>query len=792
MKRRVFGVLLTAGLGVVLAMALAVSAGAAEIVDSGYCGGEGDGTNLTWTLDSGGVMTIVGVGEMENWSNISYPYPPWYDYRDEVKIIVVIKGVTNIGSCAFCGCDSLTSITIPNSITSIGDGAFTNCDSLTRVTIPNSVTSIARAAFQSCENLKNITIPNSVTSIEESLFSSCLSLSNITIPNSVTSIGDTAFNKCVSLTSITIPDKVTSIGGWAFNYCQSLKSVTIPNSVTNIDEWAFRDCTSLTDVYYGGTKAQLKTVVPDEDLELVFPSDTTIHYNSTGPRTLDELLSGDPTVYDNDLALIAAWLSKKTYDNDCANDESVRGYLTYDLGFDEAHHAKFYSNNYGGSLAYTVATKDYDGSGADKILVIACQGSTNPYELLKDATAAWKSTYQGYLVYDIVQDFYNDIEKGLEQVVEPGKTYKVLVTGHSLGGAAADLTGAKIMNGDCESVGRSQVFGYTFGAVNAIASDTPVTDGYRNLHHVYNNLDTFAPGESGLMLPTGMGRKYGKFGVMETFKKEYRTEVEWLRDKSIPFHAAEILNHINHDMDRYLDAVRSGLVTESPYRYHTEELFSGEPNNYTGYSVVACPVNIEVYRDGELAGRVVDNEVDTTVTTLDIEVENEVKTIFYPDNAAYELRINAYDAGSMVCYTEDLTGTGQVKLTTDVALEEGKTMTSAVGGEIEVPDVKLLVVDDAGEAVREVLSDGTERPLNGTLGPLSWTYAPLAGTVTVTGDLTSGSAVLAAAYNGAGQMLSVGSITQSGGTASVPLRAETIKLFWTDKNNRPLCASAEL
>ena len=37
---------------------------AADIVDSGYCGGEGDGTNLTWTLDSKGTLTISGNGKM--------------------------------------------------------------------------------------------------------------------------------------------------------------------------------------------------------------------------------------------------------------------------------------------------------------------------------------------------------------------------------------------------------------------------------------------------------------------------------------------------------------------------------------------------------------------------------------------------------------------------------------------------------------------------------------------------------------------------------------------------------
>lgn len=41
--------------------------------------------------------------------------------------------MTIIGSYAFSGCSSLTSITIPNSITTIGEFAFGNCDELTNV-----------------------------------------------------------------------------------------------------------------------------------------------------------------------------------------------------------------------------------------------------------------------------------------------------------------------------------------------------------------------------------------------------------------------------------------------------------------------------------------------------------------------------------------------------------------------------------------------------------------------------------------------------------------------------------
>ena len=47
-----------------IASLLPATALAAGIVDSGTCGAEGDGSNLTWTLDSEGVLTISGSGDM--------------------------------------------------------------------------------------------------------------------------------------------------------------------------------------------------------------------------------------------------------------------------------------------------------------------------------------------------------------------------------------------------------------------------------------------------------------------------------------------------------------------------------------------------------------------------------------------------------------------------------------------------------------------------------------------------------------------------------------------------------
>ena len=233
--------LIALALALCMLAALTAEIFAADIIDSGYCGGEGDGTNLTWTLDSEGMLTISGTGKMKNFSR-----SPWKDR--ELTTVKVKLGVTSIGNSAFSCCNSLTSVIIPNTVTSIGAWAFRSCSSLTSITIPNSVTRIRVYAFSDCSSLISITIPDGVTSIEDSTFSGCSGLVSISIPNSVTTIGEWAFNKCSSLTNITIPSSVTSIGIYAFTECSSLSSITIPDSVTSIGSNAFALCSALTSI----------------------------------------------------------------------------------------------------------------------------------------------------------------------------------------------------------------------------------------------------------------------------------------------------------------------------------------------------------------------------------------------------------------------------------------------------------------------------------------------------------------------------------------------------------------
>ena len=282
MKKRIISLLMAVVLAATL---LPVQAWGATVVDSGYCGGEGDGTNLTWTLDSDGVLTIIGEGKMRDYRLYTGPLAPWTDNHSRIKNIVIGTGVSSIGGYAFCYCPNLTSVTIPDSVASIGSDAFYQCNSLTSITIPDGVTSIEDDTFNHCYDLTSITIPNSVTSIGRRAFQYCESLTSITIPNSVTSIGNYAFEYCKSLTRVNItdlevwckinfededanplyyghnlylngellenlvfPSSLTSINSYTFAGCRSLTSAVIPNSVTSVGGNAFRNCTGLTSI----------------------------------------------------------------------------------------------------------------------------------------------------------------------------------------------------------------------------------------------------------------------------------------------------------------------------------------------------------------------------------------------------------------------------------------------------------------------------------------------------------------------------------------------------------------
>ena len=270
---------------------------------SGECGA--NGSNLTWELGGGGVLTIRGRGEMQDYTEETpAPWP-----KDSVKGLDIQSGVTSIGDRAFADCTSLNNATIAGTVRRIGESAFSGCTSLpaldisigteeigkeafkgctslsslkltggltiwggkvtrieeetfadcsalTELTLPATVVEIGRAAFSGCTSLKTMALPDGVKSIPEQAFYKCSKLTSINFANDLTELGVQAFGNCISLTSVNgnnnssfnIPDTVTSIPQQAFAICRSLKRLHLPDSVTSIGDGAFLGCSGATEI----------------------------------------------------------------------------------------------------------------------------------------------------------------------------------------------------------------------------------------------------------------------------------------------------------------------------------------------------------------------------------------------------------------------------------------------------------------------------------------------------------------------------------------------------------------
>ena len=235
MNKKFFGVLLALCLTLAL---LTCAAAAADVTSSGSCG-----ENVTWTLDSDGLLTIRGTGAIT-----SHPWTP-----SEVRAAVIESGVTRIGDYAFSDCADMTSITLPDTLTGIGFCAFEYCLSLESISLPDSVKSFSEGAFACCESLKSIVLPNGVKGVSGRMFDSCSNLESVTLPDSVKRIGECAFSNCGKLTEIDIPSGVTVLENRAFEYCVALTDVTIPNGVTSIPTSLFYNCAKLEHVSVPGS-----------------------------------------------------------------------------------------------------------------------------------------------------------------------------------------------------------------------------------------------------------------------------------------------------------------------------------------------------------------------------------------------------------------------------------------------------------------------------------------------------------------------------------------------------------
>ena len=276
------------------------------------------GDNLTWSIDDAGNLVVSGSGEMYDydsvWDDDIEKYVSTSPFSDfVVRTVVFEKGVTSVGSDAFCGQDQLTGITFYPQMERINSSSFDICSNLSEVDFQGKITEwkddytiyygsyydeeapdIIYKVFDtdgitrlnlidigSCEtNLIWAVDPDKTLYVcgEGQIDSGYWSpwrnydIEKVVIKEGVTEIGDEAFSDCEELTAIEIPVSVTSIGENAFGWNkEGFIDVYYAGKIT---QWFDKK-----DVYFGGFTPLIHCLSADGSNAITFYEKGKINKN---------------------------------------------------------------------------------------------------------------------------------------------------------------------------------------------------------------------------------------------------------------------------------------------------------------------------------------------------------------------------------------------------------------------------------------------------------------------------------------------------------------------------------
>lgn len=240
-----------------LTVALIPATAFASDTVGGYCGNEGDGHNLSWSLDlDTGELTISGTGEMKSYGFRGLD-SPWHAYIDSIRSVRIGDGITSIGHYAFYGCKNLQgTFYIPQNVSSIWAMAFEECTAINCISVDegNQYFIVANDILMNQEKTRvlwcpktktgQLILPKETRTIDSTAFSGCKQLTGpLVLPKGVNVIGDEAFRFCEGLSGdLVIPEGIETLGGYE-SYCFADTKfggkLSLPDSLKSIGTGVF-------------------------------------------------------------------------------------------------------------------------------------------------------------------------------------------------------------------------------------------------------------------------------------------------------------------------------------------------------------------------------------------------------------------------------------------------------------------------------------------------------------------------------------------------------------------------
>lgn len=230
-----------------------------------------------------------------------------------VEKVVLLDGITSIGSCMFANVETLKEVVIPDTVQSIESYAFIG-SGIESIELPESLREINGPNTFANTKLTELVIPNNVYLLGEALISDT-NIATIVIPASVTvstgadytSYGEYYYQGPFAgsnLRSAEFIPGLTKITSGCFFSSKHLATVTIPNTVKEIYKSAFYECESLKDVYFLGTEAEWNSISIQQYNDPL--SSATIHFLADTEVTPEDIELSPDLILPNDLTAIEA------------------------------------------------------------------------------------------------------------------------------------------------------------------------------------------------------------------------------------------------------------------------------------------------------------------------------------------------------------------------------------------------------------------------------------------------------------------------------------------------------
>lgn len=241
----------------------------------------------------------------------------------------------------------------------------------------------------------------------------------------------------------------------------------------------FKEGTNIQQCRNNGSSAQKFKLTRTEENYVKFKTDKT----DVVVPSFEKIFKTQPvsSVYNAELSLLSSCLCEAS--NSFSGNKIVETYI--ELGFSDSnirlHSYPEHPNNRSNihifndkHLAFSIAHKYIENNA---LIVIVLRGTQmeSVDEVWKDVSGSFSSgkEFGNKRAYDGFYDFYSDVKYGLElyfnehvelKNISPSNL-KILITGHSLGGAGANLMGTYLTYG-ASGYDKDNIFVYTFASPN--------------------------------------------------------------------------------------------------------------------------------------------------------------------------------------------------------------------------------------------------------------------------------------------------------------------------------------